>query len=146
MPVTHTGIVEHYKRTEIETATPAKLLLLLYDAAIQRLETAAEAMKTGKYERAHFDLLRIQDILTELMVSLDQGAKDAPVKELYALYEYMYRGLVNANVKREVPPIEEAGRIMSQLREAWREAVRQVSNRDSGSRAQPVQRRLDIAG
>jgi len=146
MPVTQTGIVEHYKRTEIETATPAKLLLLLYDAAIQRLETGAEAMKTGQYERAHFDLLRVQDILTELMVSLDWNVKGAPVRELYSLYEYLYRGLVHANVKREVPPVEEARSIMSELREAWREAMRQSSGRDSGFAAQPVQRRLDIAG
>jgi flagellar protein FliS len=146
MPVTHTGIVEHYKRTEIETATPAKLLLLLYDAAIQRLETAAEAMRTGKFERAHIDLLRVQDILTELMVSLDWGAKGAPVKELYSLYEYMYRGLVNANIKREVPAIEEAGKIMSELRDAWQEAVRQIGGRDGGASLQSHQRRLDIAG
>jgi flagellar protein FliS len=137
------GIVDNYKRTEIETASPTKLLILLYDAAIQKLDIASESIRIGKYEQAHINLLRVQDILTEFMVSLDWSVTDAPVAELFSLYEYMYRGLVNANIKKEVQPIEEARGILNQLRDAWQQAIVQS---DVQLQPQQVQRRLDIAG
>jgi len=108
-----------YKRTEIETAPPLKLLLMLYDAAIARCESGADAIRGGKPEAAHRELIKAQDILTELMVSLDPGAGGAPVRELFALYEYMHRLLVRANVHKETAPVEEAARILSDLRGAW---------------------------
>jgi len=112
-----------YKRVEIETASPGKLLLMLYDAAIQRCESAAERMRAGEIGPAHFDLLRVQDILTELMVALDPEASAAPVRELFALYDYMHRTLVRANVQKQPEPIHEVLGLLNELRRAWVAAV-----------------------
>lgn len=136
---------EHYKRVEIETASPEKLLLMLYDAAIQRCESAAERMRQGEYEPAHFDLLKVQDILTELMVALDFEASEAPVNELFALYDYMHRTLVQANIGKQANPIEQVARLLDQLREAWQEATACSTDIDEDPASPPAEgARLDL--
>jgi flagellar protein FliS len=134
---------DHYKRVEIETASPTKLLLMLYDAAIQRCESAAENMRRGELEPAHFDLLKVQDILTELMVALDFEASDAPVKELFALYDYMHRTLVQANVHKQADPVDEVAGLLSQLRRTWVEAISAPGD-DEVVAVSPLSRRPNI--
>jgi len=56
---------------QIETASPARLLVMLYDGALRRLSDAAESMKAGDFVAGHDSLVKVQDILLELMVSLD---------------------------------------------------------------------------
>jgi flagellar protein FliS len=145
MTVARAEFLQNYKRTEIETATPAKLLLMLYDAAIQRLESAGENFRLGEWESVHKDLIRVQDILTELMVSLDWEAPGAPTPQLFSLYSYMHQSLVRANVERDSEPITEVMGLLSELREAWREAVKKVES-DEGQASQPQRPTLDLHG
>lgn len=132
-----------YKRVEIETASPAKLLLMLYDAAIHRCESAAEGMRDDRLEAAHLDLVRAQDILTELMVALDPEAADAPVKELFALYEYMHRSLVAANIHKQPERVTEVAALLGQLRAAWAEAAG-GNGRTAPGEGSPPRARLDL--
>ena len=145
MSAAKTGYLQNYKRTEIETATPSKLLLMLYDGAIQRLESAEEHQQLGKWEAAHKDLVRVQDILTELMVSLDWEMAGSPAPQLFSLYNYMHQALVKANVERESEPIHEVNRMLSELRNAWQEAISSV---ESGTLPQqaPQRRSVDLQG
>jgi flagellar protein FliS len=133
-----------YKRTEIETAPPLKLLLMLYDGAIARCESAAESIREGDHEAAHRGLIKAQDILTELMVSLDPEAAAAPIRELFGLYEYMHRLLVQANIRKETSPIEEVVQILSDLREAWAGAGSASSEDDEAPPPPPARSGLDI--
>jgi flagellar protein FliS len=134
---------DHYRRMQIETASPAKLLLMLYDAAVHRCETAVEGIRGGDVETAHNDLIRVQAILTELMAALDMDATGAPVRELYSLYEYMYRNLVQANIHKQVGPIEEVARMLAELRDAWEQAAVIASTDEESHGPRPVHR-LDL--
>jgi flagellar protein FliS len=136
--------LSRYKRTEIETAPPLKLLLMLYDGAVARSESAAECIRRGDYEAAHRSLIKAQDILTELMVSLDPDAGAAPIRELFGLYEYMHRLLVQANIRKETSPVEEVVRILTDLRDAWARAGSGNPDDEDAPPPPPTRSSLDI--
>lgn len=110
--------------TQVETATPGRLLLLLYDGALKRLHQAKVAMQAGEHETAHRHLLRVQDIVVELLISLDHSTGGEVAGNLHRLYDYLYRTLVQANIRRDVSLIDEVRGILGDLRAAWDQALK----------------------
>lgn len=116
------GAAREYKRKQIETAKPGHLIVMLYDAILESLSRAEEAQKQGGPERIEVysnALIRAQDILTELMVALDMERGGDIAKNLFRLYEFMHRRLVDANITRTMDPIHEVRELLGTLREAW---------------------------
>lgn len=110
-----------YKETQVNTASGANLVLLLYDAAITHLTQAAKAIELKVLNEAHQRLINVQDILTELMGALNMEMEIA--QSLYALYEYAFQRLVTANVNKEVEPVKEVLGYLTDLRDTWRQAM-----------------------
>ena len=77
-------------------------------------------------------IIKAQDIVTELVVSLDFEKGGDISKNLFSLYIYTNRLLLNANIKKDVNLLTEARKILSELREAWIEIVKK-GNIDSGT-------------
>lgn len=115
--------MSHYRRTEIETASPAKLLLMLYDGAIRRLDRARRCIDTADMAGAHDHLVRTQDIILELMLSLDWDVGGEIPARLHSLYDFMYRRLVEANIRKDTLPINEVLSLLEQLRQTWSEVI-----------------------
>ncbi|ADG07467.1 flagellar export chaperone FliS [Kyrpidia tusciae] len=119
-----------YRNTAVQTAAPDRLLLMLYDGLIQFLEAAKRALVEGRRADAHAFLLRSQDILRELTVTLKMDYEIS--HSLAALYDYYHRRLVEANVTKDPVPVEEVLEQVRELREAWANAalaLRQASVR-----------------
>ncbi len=114
-----------YKRVRLETAEPPQLLLALYDGAIRFLRLAQTALERSDIEAAHTNLLRTQDILFELMSTLDMKRGEIP-QRLMDLYVYLYRTLAEANAEKNATKIAEVEGHLRRLREAWRGAIRTV--------------------
>lgn len=112
-----------YRRTQIETAPPEQLILMLYDGAIRFARNGRRALESGDRQKAHHNLTRAQDVMSELIGSLDMEAGGELAANLYQLYRYIYQRLVQANVRKSVEPIDEAIRLVSELREGWYEGV-----------------------
>ena len=108
-----------YRKNQVETASPAQLILLLYDAAIRHCQDAKAAIEQGSRDKLSHHLLKCQDIVVELMASLnfEQGGELA--QRLCSLYDYIHRRLVHANVHRDAAAVQEAAHLLSGLREAW---------------------------
>lgn len=117
-----------YREMQVTTATPGQLLLMLYDGAIRFCRDACVALEAGKTEESHRLLLRAQDIVAELMSTLNFEAGPM-AQNLYNLYEYMQRRLIEANVKKDRQVVEEVVELLDGLREAWHTAVHSSSNR-----------------
>lgn len=111
-----------YKQNSVETATPGKLILMLYDAAIRSLHQARAGVEEKDIEKANKNLLKVQDILTELMASLDFEQGEV-AGSLYRLYEYMNHRLIQANLKKDTGMILEVENMLAELRKAWEVAV-----------------------
>jgi flagellar protein FliS len=107
-----------YLVNKVETASPLMLIIMLYDECIKMCEQAKADIGKNK-ESVHNKLIKAQKIITELTVSLnmDQGGEVA--ENLKALYVYLHMRLVEANIENNASKIDEALRIMRELREAW---------------------------
>ncbi|MEB3222971.1 MAG: flagellar export chaperone FliS [Candidatus Sericytochromatia bacterium] len=129
-----TNPYQQYQEASLETASQGKLLLMLYDGAIRFLVTTQTALGEQRWVDAHQASVRAQDIIHELMFSLNMEAGDiAP--NLYRLYEYMNWRLVHANVRREAAGAKEVEGLLRDLRGAWAEAVRSTPGHASNAGA-----------
>jgi len=122
-----------YLRAQVETASPCGLIVILYEGAINFMEKALEGFKetspTERIERINNSLLRAQDIITELAACLDMEAGGEIAENLFRLYDYMHRRLIEANVRKQPEPIKEVIGLMSDLKEAWQ----QISMQENGA-------------
>jgi len=115
--------VQAYKQVRVNTASQGELLIMLFDAAIRHMNRANERILVRDYASTNAHLLKAQAILNELMASLDFSVELARV--LFRLYEYCHHELVNANVSKKNDGILAALEIMSGLRAAWHQAIRE---------------------
>lgn len=117
--------VSAYKETAVRTASGGKMILMLYDAAIRQMDTAVEHIESGtkQLDLINTAVLKAQDIITELMVSLDfeKGAELAP--KLFELYRFFNEQLMEANLKKDPEPLRSVRSMMGELREAWSRIV-----------------------
>ena len=116
-----------YRRVDIETASQGKLIVMLFNGAIQRAEEAARQLAAGNTNRAHEHLVRAQDILAELRGALNPEAGEIAA-QLGRVYEYLNHLLVRANVRKDAEPLEECLGYLRELRDTWEKAFQQVEN------------------
>jgi flagellar secretion chaperone FliS len=135
-----------YRETRVKTASPGQLVVMLYDEAIKQSDAAIELFgrdskpKPESIELINFALGKVQDIITELMASLDFDAGGDIAKDLFALYVWFGREVLEANIRKEVSRVVSVRKMLAELREAWAEAA---SKAQSGS-STPVG--VNIAG
>lgn len=111
-----------YKQNEVATATPGKLLLMLYNAALKNLKLSRLAVEEKNFEQVNRYLGKSQDIVLELMASLDLAQGDLAL-QLYALYGYMHQRLVVANIQKDSGIITEVAGMITELRDVWKTAL-----------------------
>ncbi|MBN1797803.1 MAG: flagellar export chaperone FliS [Spirochaetales bacterium] len=136
--------VHSYRETQIKTATPGKLILMLYDGAIKYINLASENIdkKFAAYDKVSSHIIRTQDIVTELMVSLDFEKGGEIARSLFSLYMYMNRKLLEANIKKDTKLLGEVKKLLMELRSAWAE----VANKAGAEQNQSNSTGINIAG
>jgi flagellar protein FliS len=117
---------DRYTADAVMSATPARLLTMLYDRLLLDLSRAESAHEAGAWAVASSNLLHAQDIVTELTSSLKPELWDGGDR-LLALYNYVAGALITANVKRETARIRESIDLLEPLRQAWHEAAGQLA-------------------
>lgn len=110
---------DRYLETAVETASPARLIVMLYDGAIRFINEAIYAMQQRDYETQNARLQRAQKILAELISSLDFDKGGEIAENLFRLYTYMYNQLVEANINDDAARLEHVVGLLSEIREAW---------------------------
>ena len=120
--MTSSQLRDRYLQDSINTASPAKLLLMLYDRLVLDLIQGEEALRTDSREQAHDKLTHAQEIVMELRVSLDIEAwSGAP--GLANLYGYLLTELIGANIAKDPDRVATCRALVEPLRDAWREAA-----------------------
>ncbi len=114
-----------YTADAVATASPARLLVMLYDRLILDLVNAEQAARAQDIARMGSELLHAQDIVLELRTSLDITLWDG-ARGLSDLYTFLYGELVTANVKRDADRIASCRGLVEPLRDAWRQAALQL--------------------
>ena len=129
MILAYNNALSTYKETRIKTAGQGQLLLMLYDEAVKQLDRTLELLElnnSGKKDPGRIELIgkavsKTQDILTELMVSLDFERGGEIAKNLFALYTWFSRELLDASIKQEAARIMPVRSMLNELRTAWHE-------------------------
>jgi flagellar protein FliS len=120
-----------YQQNAVQTASPERLLLMLYDGAIRFMNQAKMYLEKGDLELVHSNLVKAQDIITELMVTLNMDYEIS--HQLLPLYEYYRHRLIEANTKKIAEPIDEVLGYMTELRQTWEQAIRLVKGGQAAS-------------
>jgi flagellar protein FliS len=115
---------QEYRKIAVHTASPVDLIVMLYDGALRFIELGRAALERGDHFEKNERLQRAQRIVTELMSCLDMARGGEVAQNLFALYSYVYNLLVESNIRDEVGKLEEAKRILAELRESWAEIAR----------------------
>jgi len=125
-----------YRRQDLETATPERVLILLYEGAIRFLGVAEKAMGENDIGKSHTHLIKAQHIIREFMNTLDFEIGGETARNLYNLYEYLHYRLVQANLQKEVAAIVEVRDHLKQLKATWEEAI-VLAQREAATRQNP---------
>lgn len=122
MPPYNHNAAKLYQKNSIQTASPAKLTLMLYDGAVKFCNIAAEAMEAGDIEKTNLNIQKAEKIIIELRTTLDM--KYPVAVEFEKVYDYIYRRLVEANMKKDKEILEEALKHIKTMRDTWKEVMR----------------------
>lgn len=111
-----------YKDNRILTANPSELTLMLYEGAIKFCNIAIMSIEKNDIEKANINILKAQRIITELRATLDFKYPIANQFEL--VYDYIYRRLIDANIKKNNEILEEALGYIREMRDTWRDVMK----------------------
>ena len=102
------------------TAKPGELLIMLFNAELKNIKIAIINIEAGNMAEAHARLIKAQDIINELIVSLDYKYEIS--KELSALYTFINGELISANIKKDQEKLKKLLPLITDLRDTWEQA------------------------
>lgn len=114
-----------YKQNTINMASKEQLLLMLVDGAVKYTKIAKLAIEKRDIQTAHKELTRVQDIFTELISTLDMNSGEM-AENLFNLYDFIKRQLVQANMKKDVQIIDETLPLIEEVRDMWYEVSKKA--------------------
>ena len=111
--------LDAYQSQTVETASPAKLITMLYDGGLRAIAAARAAIDAGETEKAHESLVKAQAIVTELSASLNMKEGGQIAQSLADLYDFCTATLVKANIAKSTVHLRPVEQILTELRDAW---------------------------
>lgn len=133
MAVTRQKGIESYKDTEISTAGQGKLIVMLYDGAIRFLGLAMENMNPRTYDVVNNNIIKAQDIITELMLALNMEEGGDIAQNLFNIYAYMKKRLLEGNIGKDSQILGEVVKLLVELRAAWAEVAQKEAGNSPAS-------------
>ena len=146
----YTSAISAYRETRIKTASQGQLIIMLYDEAVKNLDRALDLLgkndkgkkDPGKIEQVNNAILKTQDIVTELSVSLDFDQGGEIAQNLFALYTWFNHELLEGNIKQDLERITAVRNLINDLRGAWTVIISKNTADNTGK----VVGGIDIAG
>lgn len=111
-----------YKNQSINTATPEELTLKLYEGCIKFINLAMMAIEEKNIEMANTNIIKAQNIITELNITLNMDYEIC--KNLRLLYDYLKDRLIEANLKKDMVILGEVKEFVVEFRDTWKEAMK----------------------
>lgn len=111
-----------YMDASVATASPARLLVMLYERLVLDVRMALQAQQKADHQEAHHQLVHAQDIILELRASLDVDAWEGG-PGLASIYDFLHVQLIRANIKRDAATTESCLLLVEDLCATWRQAA-----------------------
>ncbi|WP_456273265.1 flagellar export chaperone FliS [Bacillus sp. AK031] len=125
-----------YQNNSVSTASPGELTLMLYNGCLKNIQFAKKAIVDKQVEVKNTNIQKAQNIISELMVTLNMDI--AVSKNIMALYDYLNRRLIEANLKNDTEILEEIEGFVTEFRDTWKQVIqanRQQQYAGSGDKA-----------
>lgn len=113
-----------YQNNSIQTASPGELTLMLYNGCLKFIRFARKGMVEQNIEMKNINLQKAQKIIQELMVTLNPEMEIS--KEMLPLYDYIYRRMIDANIKNDPAILDEVEELVAEFRDTWKEVLKTV--------------------
>ncbi len=111
-----------YNNSKILTASPAELVLMLYEGAIKFCNIAMAAVEQKDIQKAHLNIVKVEKIIDYLRQTLDM--KYPVSQDFERIYSYLSQRLVEANIKKDYGILEEISGHLRSVRDTWKEVMR----------------------
>ena len=115
-----------YKQNSVNMASSQQLLLMLLDGAVKYTKIARMAILNKDIPRAHKELVRVQGIFLELMITMDKNTKY--MEDLYNIYDFIKNELVKANIKKDITIIDNTLPLIEEIRDMWYEVDKKIKS------------------
>lgn len=113
---------ERYKKNSIDSISPGEVIVKLFEGCCKFLENAHTAMENKNKLEANKNILKAEDILMELMDSLDFEYSIS--NQIYVMYNYMYMELVKITISQDIEALDRIKNMMYDYFKTWKEANR----------------------
>ncbi len=111
-----------YNNSKVLTASPAELTLMLYDGAIKFCNMAIDGVEKKDIQKAHTNIVKVQNIIAYLRTTLDM--KYPVAQDFERMYVYIERRLLEANMKKDKEILDEINEHLHAIRDTWKEVMR----------------------
>ena len=136
----YANAISTYRETRVKTASQGQLLIMLYDEAVKNLDRGLELLglntegkkNPGNIEKISKSILKAQEIITELTVSLDFDQGGEIAKNLFSLYTWFNKELLEANMGQDMRRVKAVRNQLNELRSAWTEIAAKNSPETAG--------------
>ena len=108
-----------YKQNSVNMASSQQLLLMLLDGAVKYTKIARMAILNK-------DIVRVQDIFLELMITMDKNTKY--MEDLYNIYDFIKNELAKANIKKDITIIDNTLPLIEEIRDMWYEVDAKIKS------------------
>ena len=115
-----------YANNKVMTASPAEVTLMLYDGAIKFCNIAIRAIEEGDVEKAHNNIVKVENIIDEFRATLNH--KYPVAEDFENVYVYLRERLSLANMKKDKEILEEVLKHLRTMRDTWKEVMKETNN------------------
>lgn len=115
------NVTNIYKQNQVNTASPKELVVMLYEGCVKFLRLAELALEEKNFELVNKNLIKAQNIISELLNTLDMSVEGTISQDLADLYEFFLGELFQANIHKDIDKIVYVREQMKELLEAWKE-------------------------
>lgn len=118
--------LQTYQDNAVTTASGPQLTMMLYNGCIKFINQAIKAVNENDFEKKNTNIQKAQDIVQELMLTLDQTVDIS--KQLLPLYEFVYHQLQQGNIKNDIAHLKAALEFITDFRNTWKDVMKQESS------------------
>ena len=129
------SVADEYLETQILTSPPARLHLLVVEGSLRFARRAGQALRVRDFETAHDSLNRARDCVNELLTGLNPDTQPELMDQLKALFLFVHRNLVAADLQRDPTAVDNAIRILEIHRDTWQELLDKLSGEAAAPQA-----------
>jgi len=134
-----------YQQTSVIGANAGKLIVMLYDGAILFLSRAESSIERNDLKGQSLYITKAQNILLELISSLNMKKGKEVAANLYAIYTYMYKRLMKAALYNDTATLSEVSRMLRELRESWAAVAQNCKESSPQQQLEAGINRLEVA-